>query len=303
MFIKHAPKVNVPYPLRSDLRHFVNLWHGIPLKRIGTASIDQMSNLESIHAEHAKCTAVIASSKIDRMAMASAFYPLTFNDVWTTGLPRNDFVVCDENTLPADMKEDMRRVREMTGGKKLILYAPTFRNDKENGYYNFTSEEKQKIQALLERHGYVLGIREHLADKTRSYSSELASIGALNLGDKSFSNIEVLYRCADVLITDYSSCFIDFMLTGKPMLSFAYDFDRYISQERGLFYDMEMVFPGAICKTFDTLSSELEKSMAGQEAVMSERYVFARSIFFDYLDDENSRRLTAQVKSILKAKL
>lgn len=298
VFIKHAPKVNVPYPLRADLRHFINLWHGVPLKRIGAASIDLQSNLDSIYAEHAKCRAVIASSKIDRMAMASAFYPLTFNDVWTTGLPRNDFVVCDEKTLPDDMKEDMRRVQAMTGGKKLILYAPTFRNDKENGYYSFSPEEKQKLHALLERNGYVLGIREHLADKTRSYSSELAEIGILNLGDKWFSNIEILYRCADVLITDYSSCFIDFMLTGKPMLSFAYDFDRYISQERGLFYDMEMVFPGSLCKTFDSLRDELEKVLMAQGGAISERYTFARSIFFDYLDDRNSERLVAQVKSI-----
>jgi lipopolysaccharide biosynthesis protein/CDP-glycerol glycerophosphotransferase (TagB/SpsB family) len=298
VFIKHAPKVNVPYPLRSDLRHFVNLWHGIPLKRIGTASIDQQLNLNSIHAEHAKCKAVIASSKIDRMAMAAAFYPLTFNDVWTTGLPRNDFVVRDENALPEDMKEDMRRVREMTGGKKLVLYAPTFRNDKENGYYSFSKEEKQRLQALLEKHGCVLGIREHLADKTRNYSSELASIGVLNLGDKSFSNIEILYRCADVLITDYSSCFIDFMLTSKPMLSFAYDYDRYISEERGLFYDMEMVFPGPICKTFDVLHDGLERALENQMDQISERYIFARSIFFDYLDDKNSERVVAQVNSI-----
>lgn len=299
VFVKHTPTRNVVYPLRADLRHFINLWHGIPLKRIGAASLDQQARLEKLYEEHRRCRSVIASSKIDQMAMASAFYPLTYNDVWVTGLPRNDFVVCADEKLPEDMMDDVRAIQAMLGGKRLVLYAPTFRNPGPDSYYDFSGEEKRRLKELLDRHGCVLGIREHLADKTRSYSTELREIGAINLGDKRFSNIEVIYRCADVLLTDYSSCFIDYMLTGKPMLSFAYDFDRYISQERGLFYDMEMVFPGPICKNFEALYAGLERALEGQQQqVFGERYTFARSIFFDYLDDKNSERLVARVNNL-----
>ena len=47
----------------------------------------------------------------------------------------------------------------------------------------------------------------------------------------------MLYRVADGLVSDYSSCLVDFLLTGRPVASFAYDLDRYSQQERGLFYD------------------------------------------------------------------
>lgn len=297
VFVKHTPTRNAIYPLNDKLRHFINLWHGIPLKRIGAASLDQQARLDGLYGEHRRCRSVIASSKIDQMAMASAFYPLTYNDVWITGLPRNDFVVCNDGKLPRDMSADVESIRTMLGGRRLVFYAPTFRNAGENNYYAFSDDEKRRIRELLDRHHCVLGIREHLADKTRSYSAELAEIGAINLGDKRFSNIEIIYRCADVLVTDYSSCFIDFLLTGKPVLSFAYDYDRYISEERGLFYDMEMVFPGPICKTFDALYEGLQQALEGRQG-HAERYGFARSIFFDYVDDNNSERLVARVKSL-----
>ena len=298
VFVKHSPTLNALYPLRADLRHFVNLWHGIPLKRIGAASIDQQGRLEQLYAEHSRCRSVIASSKIDRMAMASAFYPLTYNDVWVTGLPRNDFVVCAEEKLPADMLQDLATIRAMLGGRRLVFYAPTFRNPGPDSYYHFSDAEKRRLKELLDRHNCVLGIREHLADKTRTYSADLREIGAINLGDNKFSNIEVIYRCADVLMTDYSSSFIDYMLTGKPVVSFAYDFERYASSERGLFYDMEMVFPGPICRSFDVLAESLERTLAAPRQEPDERYRAARSIFFDYLDDKSAERLVERVKSL-----
>jgi CDP-glycerol glycerophosphotransferase (TagB/SpsB family) len=298
VFLKHSPTLNAVYPLRPDLRHFINLWHGIPLKRIGAASLDLQGNLQYVYSEHRRCRSVIASSRIDQMAMASAFYPLTYNDVWVTGLPRNDFVVCAEEKLPADMMRDVASIRAMLGGRRLVFYAPTFRNPGPDSYYSFSEAEKRRLKELLKRNNCVLGIREHLADKTRSYSAALREIGAIDLGDRKFSNIEVIYRCADVLVTDYSSSFIDYMLTGKPVFSFAYDFERYISSERGLFYDMEMVFPGPICRSFDVLAENLERTLAAPRQEPDERYRAARSIFFDYLDDKNSERLIARVKSL-----
>jgi CDP-glycerol glycerophosphotransferase (TagB/SpsB family) len=295
IFIKHTPARNIGYPLRTDCRQFVNLWHGIPLKRIGAASLDQQHNLEYLYREHKKCSAVIASSKTDQMAMAAAFYPLTFNDVWVTGLPRNDFVVCADAALPADMQGEINAIRSELDGRRLVFYAPTFRNGDQDAYFTFTPAEKAFLKELLEMNNCVLGIREHLADKNRGYSAQLKDIGAVNLGDKRYANIEIIYRCADVLITDYSSCFIDFLLTGKPVISFAYDYDRYISEERGLFYDMPKVFPGAICKDFAALCGALLHALGGK-GDGGEKYAFSRSVFFDFDDDRNCERLVKQVQ-------
>jgi CDP-glycerol glycerophosphotransferase (TagB/SpsB family) len=299
IFIKHTPTRNIEYSLSPAHHDFINLWHGIPLKRIGVASLDQQGNLDALQREHRKCKAVIASSRVDRMAMAAAFYPLTYNDVWVTGLPRNDFIVCEESALPPDMRADMASIRKMLGGRRLVLYAPTFRNGKQASYYSFTRDEKRRLQLLLKKHDCVLGVREHLADKSRSYSRDLKEIGAIDLGDKRFSNIEVIYRCADVLVTDYSSCFIDFMLTEKPMVSFAYDYDSYINKERGFFYDMSTVFPGPICKDFSKVLESLDSALAAEDRDERQKYQLAKNTFFEFDDAFNAKRVVTQVKSSL----
>ncbi len=115
IFIKHSPSRNIVFPVSPQLHNLINLWHGIPLKRIGYASLDMQDKLFALGDEHARCRAVISSSKIDTLAMASAFYPLSYNEVWNTGLPRNDFVTCAFNRLPRDLQEESRYLERLRG--------------------------------------------------------------------------------------------------------------------------------------------------------------------------------------------
>lgn len=297
IFVKHTPRENALYPLRADLHRFINLWHGIPLKRIGYTSLDLKDKLASVADQHSRCHSVISSSKIDRLAMASAFYPLSFHHIWLTGLPRNDFILRPEDRLPVDLQDDLKRLDQQLAGKRLVLFAPTFRNSQGDGYYRFSQDEKQRLSLCLNQHNALLGIREHMADTANSYSSELQDVPVIQLGNAHFSNIEMLYRQSDVLITDYSSCFIDFMLTGKQQICFAFDLESYAQNERGLFYDLETVFPGPICQTFDTLLQALDRALTHGSAALDPDYALKRKIFFDYIDDSNSARVVEHVKA------
>lgn len=298
VFIKHTPWRNTLYPLDSNKHKFINLWHGIPLKRIGVASLDNTNRMAQLIEQHNKCHSVISSSNIDRLAMAASFYPLKYSDVWLTGLPRHDFIVKKETDLPGDMKDELFRIREATKNKKFILYAPTFRNDQEGGYYTFSENEKAALFETLESNDIMLGIREHMADTGKSYTAELNHPMVFNAGSHVFRNVEMLYREASVLITDYSSCFIDYMLTGKPMLSFAYDLDSYINDERGMFYDLDFSFPGPVCKTFESFYSSLKYILEKKTSGKNELYDMKKEIFFKYNDEENSRRVVDRVKQI-----
>ncbi|PJK14915.1 hypothetical protein CO613_03555 [Lysobacteraceae bacterium NML07-0707] len=298
IFIRHSPSRNIGYPVAPDLHNIINLWHGIPFKRIGYASEDMKGNLGAISLEHAACRAVISSSKIDMMAMASSFYPMSYNDIWNTGLPRNDFIMRDASWLPEDMKEELERLAGLKDGKKLILFMPTFRNRQElGGYYIFSAEELAWIADWLAQNDLLLGIREHMADRARSYSSQFSGMpGVVSLCEEDWPNVEMLYRQSDALITDYSSCFIDYMLTGKPALSFAYDYTSYIEMERGSYYDLEMVFPGRVCYDFASLKAallELFKEDSGESALQLE---WKKRLFFDYKDDLSSARVVRRVK-------
>lgn len=295
IFIKHTPTINTIYNLDSTRHKFINLWHGIPLKCIGVASLDHKLKFKKITVDHAKNHSVIASSSIDRMAMTAAFYPLTYNDVWVTGLPRNDFILKEESKLPDDFQIQLKALEKILEGKRFILFAPTYRNAQEDSYYTFSNKEKAALLSYLDANNIILGIREHMADKAHSYSRDLQSKSVINVDNKLFPNIEVLYRKASLLITDYSSCFIDFMLTGKPMISFAYDYQHYLTTERGLFYDLEFVFPGPVCQNFESLMNEINSLLKSGLDKPTETYLFKRKIFFDYIDDQNSARLVAKV--------
>lgn len=298
VFIKHSPTRNLVFPLAAELHNLINLWHGIPFKRIGLASLDTHHQRRAMAREHLKCRAVISSSRIDTLAMAAAFYPLSYNDIWATGLPRNDFIVRREELLPDDMRGELSGLKDRLAGRKLVLFMPTFRNAQEEGYYRFSDREIAHLAGWLTRHNAVLGLREHMADSARVYTRMLHSLDTIDLCDANFPNVEMLYRASSALITDYSSCFIDYMLTVKPAISFAYDYDSYASIERGAFYDLETVFPGKMCRSFAELEHALDTLFDPPTAVELASMEWKRTMFFDHVDDQSSARVARRVKRL-----
>lgn len=302
IFIKHSPTRNLVYPVAGELHNIINLWHGIPFKRIGYASADMQDRLPQISAEHARCRAVISSSQVDALAMAAAFYPLSLDEIWNTGLPRNDFILRQRARLPEDMQEELDRLQQQLQGRRLVLFMPTFRNAQEEAYYVFSDAEIDSLREWLSRHDAVLGIREHMADQARVYGRQLDGLQCLDLSDAQYPNVEMLYRASSALITDYSSCFIDYMLTGKPALSFAYDLDRYLGIERGGFYDLEFVFPGPVCRSFKQFREALDGLFDNPGEIELVSREWKRRLFFDHVDDRNSARVAERVRQLTDVK-
>lgn len=297
IFIKHSTGRNVVHPVSGELHNLIQVWHGIPFKRIGYASSDFLPVLDRVIEDQSSYRAVISSSKVDSLAMAAAFYPLTIHQVWNTGLPRNDFIVREEGRLPRDLRDELQSVRALLGGKRLLLFMPTFRNAQTNAYYRFDDAEIAWLNSWLEENDCILGVREHMADSARLYSSQLQGVPMLHLSEDAFPNVEVLYRAAAALVTDYSSAFIDFTFTGRPVVSFAYDYEAYL-MERGGFYDLDMVFPGAICKSFEELKSALSNIFT---AAPEPLYEFKRRLFFDRVDDRAASRVVERVRDLTEA--
>ncbi|WP_264820591.1 CDP-glycerol glycerophosphotransferase family protein, partial [Acetobacter pomorum] len=288
IFLKHTIKSNVFWELDPQKHNFYNLWHGIPLKKIHYVSNDRLHLAKRTEKENRSLSAVISASNVDRLAMTAAFWPLTFHDVWLTGLPRHDFITCAEESLPSDFYKELCNLKNVLRDRKLILFAPTFRNDQENGYYNFSKDEIDQLSALLRENNCVLGIREHMADTSGTYGSVFVGETFINLTESIFKNVEIVLRCSDVVITDYSSCFIDFLLTGRPVISFAFDRDSYLN-ERGMFYDLDWCFPGPVVTKFPDLIQSLDSALNG--TFDRDMYNQKRSIFLEYMDSKNSNRV------------
>jgi len=218
--------------------------------------------------------------------------------MWQTGLPRNDFVVRATEDLPPDLAAQRTRLLDELGGRRLVMFLPTFKKDQADAYYHFTESDLAWLRSWAERHNAVIGLREHMADQARIYSSLLGPLGPVNLSSRRYPDLEVLYGAADALVSDYSSCLVDFMLTGKPVISFAYDLDRYSTQERGLFYDLDQVLPGPVARDFDQLATALDAVFTPRTPAQDEEYDWKRRVFFEHLDDGNARRVVTRVREL-----
>ena len=133
-------------------------------------------------------------------------------------------------------------------GKKVILYAPTFRghvssaiSPDEIDFYRFAKELSEDYVLVCKHHPFVKNppeIPEELSDFARDLTPYLS--------------IEDLLCCADICISDYSSLVFEYSLFEKPMIFYAYDYDDYCDW-RGFYYDYFELTPGPVVKTQDEL--------------------------------------------------
>lgn len=288
-------------------RIVVNLWHGIPLKRLfALANSEQRQRADRVafrRRERRHYAGLIASSDVDSYAMAATFHPLPPDRVWITGLPRNDFLLMADTALPRFLREEVESIRFLKGGRRLLVYAPTYRESDCNGAecYQFSEKEVARLKALLRRHDAVLGFRMHYyrrGERLFNLEHHLDGETLIDLGHSVVSEIAPVLREADLLLTDYSSVYIDALYLNKPVVSFAYDQEHYRSQQNGLLYDMQFAFPGPVVADFDSLLQALDCELAGSGQVASERYLLCRQLFFKHLDDGNVRRTLDRLREL-----
>lgn len=291
-------------------RIIVNLWHGIPLKRLlalTNENIQKITNRVSYNRkERASYSGLIVSSDIDSYAMATMFYPIKYKNIWLTGLPRNDFLLQSLDEVPRYIKEDVFKIEKIKKNKKLILYAPTYRQSHvldDCDYYQFNSQEIENLKDLLIKNNAILGFRMHYFRNSNSLFNLEDFIDNelfFDLGHNTINEISAAIRCSDIVITDYSSVYIDALYLNKPVFSFAYDLENYKNNQDGILYDLELAFPSKVVTQFDNLLDELEMELISNRQTNSQKYKDTKKIFFKYIDNANSSRVLDKINQILK---
>lgn len=197
-------------------------------------------------------------------------------------------------SLKENKEEAFKNVREKMGiadNKKVVLYAPTFRNDFTLDCYDIDYE--RLLNALAGKYGgdWVVIIRLHPLiselNKIIKYSDSV-------LNGSNYPDIDALICRSDVLITDFSGCMFDGYKQGKKVTLYASDYDDYIKNERGLYFDISKL-PGPIAKSND----ELEAVICG---FSNDKYEDDRKKFINELGyyDENANYLAAQrIKAVM----
>lgn len=298
--------------LKINLKqHFVvNLSHGISLKKINALANTQVKKrLERVSyrkKEPLFYNGLIASSDVDSYVMASMYYPIKYEHVWLTGLPRNDFLSKKVAELPAYMRTQIQYIKEIKNGRKLIVYAPTYRQTDaviDSSYYCFSENEIKELKHILKKHNAVFGFRMHYFRNSKNLFNLEDFIDneyIFDLGHSKISDIAPVIREADLVISDYSSVFVEAMFLTIPVIGFAYDLDHYSTSQNGLLYNFEMVFPGPVVKEFAQVLRNIDEEMTIPSQANSEKYKFSQKFFYKFLDEKNSERVVSKVKEKIK---
>ena len=215
---------------------YMQTWHGFALKHIERSA----KNLPESYVNQAKKD----SSQTDLIISNSDFMTDIYKkDFWYSGevahfgSPRND-AFFTENSCGHKVREFFSLPKD----RKLVLYAPTFRDDGAADCYAIDTHGLQKALSCRFGGEWTVLLRLHpnaaaLANKTFSYD------GDFTVNATPYPDMQELMLASDMLITDYSSSMFDFALTGKPCIRFATDMEKY-KQDRGFYIPVDQLpFP------------------------------------------------------------
>ena len=255
------------------------LWHAEGVfKKFGLA-IGQEESLRKNEIEcNRKLTYVVCSSKAVVPYYAEAF-GVSKENVLPLGAPRADFLLDEGNARKA--KEKLCARYPELKNKKLVLYAPTFRDDRARNDEILSAFNAEKVSRELSA-DYALLIRLH----PQIHPQERNIRNAVDLTD--YDDVRELVLACDVLITDYSSICMDFALLSKKCVFFAYDLESYIS-DRDFYFDYEAYVPGRIVRTADEIAEAVK---APTETEKSENF---RKFNFDYTDCGSAGRVVKRI--------
>lgn len=244
------------YFRRREETTYIQTWHGTPLKKM-LFDLDEIHGRDEGYVERVTNSIKQWSVLLSPSAYASTIFKSAFRyegPIFESGYPRNDLFF--SNNQPKTI-ETIRTKLQLSDDKKVILYAPTFRDHQSLGNGKFFFDYPFDFDRVAEALGdeYVFLIRTHvLVTKKPSIPAEHRE---RFIDVTSYPDIQELYLITDLLITDYSSVFFDFANMNRPMFFYAYDLDLYRDTLRGFYLDYYKDLPGPILETEDAFLNAL----------------------------------------------
>jgi CDP-glycerol glycerophosphotransferase len=208
------------------------------------------------------------------------------NTILEQGYPRNDALLNATPEKVTAIKEHLQITPADIGNKKIILYAPTWRdNQHESGKgYSYTlGVDFDRLRRDLGE-DFVILFRAHYLVASQF---DFAAYAGFVYDVSNYPDINDLYLAADLLITDYSSVFFDYANLRKPMLFYMYDLAAYRDDIRGFYIDLSEL-PGPIVETEDELVKAIPQQIVSTE--WNDRYDAFCKKFSPFDDGQASRR-------------
>ena len=220
--------VNIERGLRFKKKAtvYLNTWHGTGPKKGGNA-VKGRKDYDFSYVD-----IVCVDGKYARDEMVHWFNALDENLLYS-GRPREDelFEMNEATT------QKVRAYFDIPEDKKIVLYMPTWREygNLELNYELWEKELSDEYVMLVRAHHFAKG---NICNSDKNFWIDASS----------YPNVNDLYWISDILISDYSSAFFDYGLLAKPMICFAYDYEKY-EADNGLFMDLKNEFPSGLKRT------------------------------------------------------
>ena len=282
----------LPYPFsKSHATTYLQTWHGTPLKRV---AFDVARPRFPGSRRHYEIDLGRDVARWDLLLSANRFsteiFPGAFRyagPVAETGYPRNDLLLSPERDL---IRRRARAELGIAEDVRALLYLPTWRD---GDYFSLALDADAVGRALGD--ACLVLVRAHgLLAKTGANVAAHPVLRDVTHHD----DLRELYLAADALITDYSSAMFDFALTGKPILLYVHDLERYRDELRGFYFDLCAEAPGPLVRTTTELVSELRDLDA-----VTERYAGAYARFRERFCHTEDGRASERVVDILLERL
>lgn len=241
----------IDYP--SDVK-IIQLWHAVgSFKTIGFArNRKNAAEHRRTSLAHRSYTHVIVSAECDRPHYAEAF-GLPIEHIYATGIPRIDAIM-DPDWQRAARMAFFEHYPEATG-KRIVLFAPTFRGDDvRHASYDFSKLDYDALAAWCRSNNAIVVLKFH--PFTQGLPTIEPAQADVLLDASEVREVNDLLPAVDMLVTDYSSVIYEASLLGIPMVFYAYDLAGY-EQGRGFFEPYRSFVPGPIVADFDELLAAL----------------------------------------------
>jgi CDP-glycerol glycerophosphotransferase len=298
-------KSDLPFYAFTKDTKIIQLWHGIPLKKIAyddtifSFKHDETSVKWRVKSRLKRLSfpflnyvnnpsLILALSEETKSIFAQAFRTETEN-VTITGYPRNDCLV----EMP---------VNPINGGLKKIIYMPTFRGSVNSSFDLFAQFgfDVEKLDHFLAQEKMVLHIKLHPfnlpSDDLLRKLREAANIVFLE-----HDAIYEILSDYDVLITDYSSIYFDYLLLDRPIIFTPFDQDTYLKNERSFYFNYDETTPGPKAYNWDEVMQELAHFNLEVERYSAERTAI-RNRFHTFQDRNSTQRVYKAIGEIASEK-
>lgn len=223
--------------------------------------------------------AIISSDKV--IGFYQEAFGIEREKIKNLGIPRADIFFKEDEKLK--VKERFFNEYPELKNKKIMMYAPTFR-DNDKGNFNLKLDVKL-MKEKLEKLGYILLLRLHPSIKKDNISVD----NIFSYDFSKYKQVSDLLIISDILISDYSSIIFEFSIMKKPILFYSYDVKEYI-KDRGFYYNYYEFIPNKINYT----TEEIIDSIINKKWDLERIEKFAR-YFFNPFDGNSTERVLKEV--------